>query len=145
MSVPQALGPGWNQARVRLRQIEPQFYELEPGGSLALELNADGWMLEVTPDGRLICQYGIDMDDIKSLLSTGTPEDLGTDELAKQAKYYLQPAVSKLRPKLVRAGFEEVTEMTEHYVAVLFQPAVNLDKPEDINETVRWCRQQFKD
>ena len=137
-------GPGWAQARARLCQMEPQFYELEPGGSLALELNADGWMLEVTPDGRLICQTGMDMDDIKSLLSTGTPEDLGTDELAKQAKYYLQPAVAKVRPKLIGAGFEEVTDMTDQYVAVLFQRAVDLEKPEDVTETIKWCKQQFK-
>jgi len=136
-------GQDWEQTRSRLCQIEPQFYELEPGGSLALELNADGWILEVTPDGRLICQTGMDMEDIKSLLSTGTPEDLGTDELAKQAKYYLQPAVSKLRPRLVGAGFEEVTEMTEHYVAVLFQRSVDLNKPEAVSEAIHWCKQQF--
>jgi hypothetical protein len=82
----------WEETRAKLMQSEPAFYELEPGGSLALPLSDEAWMLELTPDGRLICQTGMDMDDIQSLLSTGTPEDLGTDELAKQAKYYLQPA-----------------------------------------------------
>jgi len=136
-------GSDWERTRARLSQMEPRFYELEPGGSLALELDPDGWMLEVTPDGRLICQTGMDMEDIKSLLSTGTPEDLGTDELAKQAKYYLQPAVSKVRPRLVGAGFEEVTEMTDQYVAVLFQRAVDLNKPDEVQQTIRWCQQQF--
>jgi hypothetical protein len=85
----------------------------------------------------------MDMDDIKSLLSDGTPEDLGTDELAKQAKYYLQPAVFKVRKTLIGAGFEEVTQMTDEYVAVLFQRPVDFDRVEDVDQAVRWCREQF--
>jgi hypothetical protein len=134
--------PVWDQTRETLRRMEPAFYELEPGGALALPLGDDGWMLEVTPDGRMICQTGMDMDDIKSLLSDGTPEDLGTDELAKQAKYYLQPAVSKVRKAFLGAGFEESTEMTDEYVAVAFQRAVDFAKLDDLKEKIRWCRNQ---
>ncbi len=136
--------PGWERARVQLRKIEPEFYELEPGGALALQLGEEGWLLEVTPDGRLICQTGMEMDDIMSLLSDGTPEDLGTDELAKQAKYYLQPSVSKARPVLAGAGFEENTEMNDQYVAVTFQRPVDFNNLDEIQKTVRWCQQQFK-
>ena len=46
---------------------------------------------------QLFCQYGVAIEDVMSLLSDGTPEDLGTDEIAKQAKYFIQPAVSKFR------------------------------------------------
>ena len=144
MSDQQMLSPGWEQTRTRLCQSDPKFYELEPGGALALELGNDGWMLELTPDGRLICQMGMDMEDIMSLLSDGTPEDLGADELAKQAKYYLQPAVSKFRKMLIGAGFEETTEMTDEYVAVLFQRAVDFGNLDDVIKTVRWCQQQIK-
>lgn len=136
--------PSWETARRRLCQSEPELYELEPGGSLALSLGDDGWMLEVTPDGRLICQTGMDMDDIKSLLSDGTPEELGTDELAKQAKYYLQPEVAKFRQTLRGAGFEEVTEMTDQYVAVLFQRPVDFQQLDDVARAIRWCRERFK-
>jgi len=136
--------PGWEETRSRLRQSEPEFYELEPGGALVLPLANEGWMLEITPDGRMVCQLGVDMGDLKSLLSDGTPEDLGTDELAKQAKYYLQPAVSKFRAALLRAGFEETTEMTEEYVAVTFHRAVDFQKLSEITQAIRWCQQQFK-
>lgn len=135
--------PAWEDVRRRLCQADPEFYELEPGGALGLSLGDEGWMLEITPDGRLICQTGMDIEDIQSLLSDGTPEDLGTDELAKQAKYYLQPAAAKLRPALVRAGFTESTEMTEEYVAVMFERPVDFQNMEDVNRTIRWCRQQF--
>ena len=135
--------PAWNDARSKLRQSEPAFEELEPGGALALALNDDGWILEITPGGRLICQAGMDIEDIQSLLSDGTPEDLGTDELAKQAKYYLQPMVAKFRKPLRDAGFEEQTEMTEQYVAITFQQAVDFLKVDEVLKSVRWCKQQF--
>jgi hypothetical protein len=127
-----------------LMQSEPAFYELEPGGSLALPLDDEVWMLEVTPDGRVICQTGMDMDDIQSLLSTGTPEDLGTDELAKQAKYYLQPAVTKYRKMLIGAGFEENTEMNDQYVAATFQRTMDFRKLDEVQQAVKWCRERIK-
>lgn len=142
MSDPQALSPTWERTRANLRRVEPALHELEPGGALVLELGDDGWLLEITPDGRLICQAGMDMDDIKSLLSDGTAEDLGSDELAKQVKYYLQPIVSKVRKTFLGAGFEEQTEMTDDYVAVTFQRPVDFAKPDDIAQVIRWCRAQ---
>lgn len=141
-----SLAPGrpWEETRTELSRSEPALYELEPGGALAMTLGTEGWMLEMTPDGRLICQIGMDMDDIQSLLSDGTAEDLGTDELAKQAKYYLQPTVSKFRPVLTAAGFEETTEMTGEYVAVLFQRPIDFRDLDDVKRRIRWCREQFQ-
>jgi hypothetical protein len=138
-----APAPAWHEAREQLRRSEPAFDELEPGGALTLALNDDGWILEITPDGRLVCQAGMDIEDIQSLLSDGTPEDLGTDELAKQAKYYLQPMVARFRKPLREAGFDEQTEMTEQYVAVTFQRAVDFKKLDEVAKAIRWCRQQF--
>ena len=135
--------PAWEDIRSRLCQADPEFYELEPGGALGLSLGDEGWMLEVTPDGRLICQTGMDIEDVQSLLSDGTPEDLGTDELAKQAKYYLQPAAAKFRPALVRAGFTESTEMTEEYVAVMFERPADFGNMDEVARTIRWRREQF--
>ena len=134
----------WEETRSKLMQSEPAFYELEPGGSLALSLGDEAWMLEVTPDGRVICQTGIDMEDIQNLLSTGTPEDLGTDELAKQAKYYLQPAVTKYRKMLIEAGFEENTEMNDQYVAATFQRVMDFAKLDEVQQVVQLCRERIK-
>lgn len=134
----------WEETRSKLMQSEPAFYELEPGGSLALSLGDEAWMLEVTPDGRVICQTGMDMEDIQNLLSTGTPEDLGTDELAKQAKYYLQPAVTKYRKMLIGAGFEENTEMNDQYVAATFQRVVDFARLDEVQQAVKWCRERIK-
>ncbi len=50
MSDAQTTIPSWDNTRSRLCQAEPGFYELEPGGALAMPLGEEGWMLELTPD-----------------------------------------------------------------------------------------------
>jgi len=133
----------WQEVRSTLRKTFPQLYELAPGGPLALDLGGDGWLLELQPEGKLLCQYGVAMDDVMSLMSDGTPEDLGTDEVAKQAKYFIQPAVSKLRPLLLQSGFSEQTEMNEKYVAVTFERAVDLENLSKVEDLMRWCCRQI--
>jgi hypothetical protein len=134
----------WEQVRTRLVQAEPALYELEPGGALALDLNAEGWILELSPDGQLICQTGMDLEDLKSLLSEGTCEDLPTDELAKQAKTLMNRTVAKYRPLLLQSGFAERTDINEHFVAVQFSRPVDFQKPEALFDLLRWCRQQLR-
>jgi hypothetical protein len=138
-----ALDTDWAAVRARLRERLPSLYELEPGGPLMMDLGEEGWLLEVTPDRRLLCQMGMDLEDIKSLMSDGTPEDLGTDEVAKQVKYYIQPAVAKFRQTLRGAGFEETTEMNDDYVAAIFHKDVDFTKPEELEQAIQWCRKQF--
>ena len=133
----------WTQLRPALMQSFPQLYELEPGGPLAMDLGSDGWLLEVKPEGAVLCQYGVAMDDVMSLLSEGTPEDLGTDEVAKQAKYFIQPAVSKFRPLLLQSGFTEETEMNEEFVAATFARSVDFQNPSKVQDLIRWCCRQI--
>lgn len=133
----------WTEAKALLSHTFPQFYELEPGGPLVLDLGEDGWLLEVRPDGRILCQYGIAMEDVMSLMSDGTPEDLGTDEVAKQAKYFIQPAVSKFRPLLLQSGFTEETEMNDAFVAVTFARPADLEQLPKLVDLIRWCRRSI--
>ena len=135
--------PQWGEARTTLSKAFPQLYELEPDGPLALDLGTDGWLLEIKPEGKLLCQYGIAMDDVMSLMSEGTPEDLGTDEVAKQAKYFIQPAVSKYRPLLLQSGFSEQTEMNEEYVAVTFEREVDFEDLSKVQDLMHWCCRQI--
>lgn len=133
----------WTQLRADLRQSFPQFYELEPDGPLVMDLGGDGWLLEVRPDGTILCQYGVAMDEVMALMSEGTPEDLGTDEVAKQAKYFLQPAVAKYRALLLQSGFVEQTEMTDEFVAVTFARGVDLQNRATLENLLRWCCKQI--
>lgn len=108
-----------------------------------MDLGTDGWLLEIRPQGTLLCQYGVAMDDVMALMSDGTPEDLGTDEVAKQAKYFLQPAVSKYRAILLQSGFVEETEMTDEFVAVTFARPINVADPAKVQDLLRWCCRQI--
>jgi hypothetical protein len=135
--------PSWAEVRSTLSKAFPELYELAPGGPLALDLDNDGWLLEIKPEGKLLCQYGVAMDDVMSLMSDGTPEDLGTDEVAKQAKFFIQPAVSKFRALLLQSGFSEETEMNEEYVAVTFERAVDFRNLPKVEDLMRWCCRQI--
>jgi hypothetical protein len=131
--------PAWTSLRALLVPTFPQLQELEAGGGLTMDLGPDGWQLELTPDGLLLCQYGMALEDVMTLLSDGTPEDLGTDEIAKQAKYYIQPAVSKYRTILLKSGFSEQTEMNDDYVAARFERNIDLTNPTAVQDLMRWC------
>lgn len=133
----------WVQLRTDLTRSFPQFYELEPNGPLIMDLGDDGWLLEVRPDGKVLCQYGVALDEVIALMSEGTPEDLGTDEVAKQAKYFLQPAVSKYRALLLQSGFVEETEMTDEFVAITFARESDLQNRAKLEDLLRWCCRQI--
>ena len=139
----QQASQAWIQLCSKLKRSFPQFYELEPDGPLAMDLGDDGWLLEVRPDGKVLCQYGVAMDEVMALMSEGTPEDLGTDEVAKQAKYFLQPAVSKYRPLLLQSGFVEETEMTDEFVAITFARSADLQNHAKLEDLLRWCCRQI--
>lgn len=129
----------WAALKASLVPVFPRLEELEPGGAMAMDLGHEGWLLELTPDGKLLCQYGMALDDVMTLLSDGTPEDLGTDEIAKQAKYYIQPAVAKYRAILLQSGFSEQTEMNDDYVAARFERNVDLANSMAVQDLMRWC------
>jgi len=131
--------PVWTTLKSSLAPTFPQLQELEAGGALTMDLGSDGWMLELTPDGRLLCQYGMALDDVMTLLSDGTPEDLGMDEIAKQAKYYIQPEVSKYRAILLKSGFSEQTQITDDYVAAFFERNIDSTNPIAVQDLMRWC------
>ncbi|MFO0699445.1 MAG: hypothetical protein U0236_09465 [Nitrospira sp.] len=135
--------PTWRKLRADLIQSFPQFYELEPNGPLLMDLGSDGWLLEVKPEGKVLCQYGVALDEVMALMSDGTPEDLGTDEVAKQAKYFLQPAVSRYRALLLQSGFVEETEITDEFVAVTFARDADLHNRSKLEDLLRWCREHI--
>jgi hypothetical protein len=63
--------------------------------------------------------------------------------VAKQAKFFIQPAVAKFRPLLLQSGFSEQTEMTEEYVAVTFEREVDLGNLSKVQDLMRWCCRQI--
>ena len=140
MNVAADLRNEWESIRTEVIRAYPDFYELEPGGAIAMDLGESGWMLELQPVARLLCQVGVDMEELRALLSGSTAEDLSTDELQRVAKDHLRPSVRRYKSKLVEAGFEEGTEVEETFMAITFEREIAFDDPAEINETIKWCR-----
>jgi hypothetical protein len=136
--------PEWQIAQNHLKKSVPGFVQYEPGGALTLELDDEDWQLEVTPQGKLICQAGYALDDMQSLLSDGTAEDLGSDELAKQAKFYIQQVVARYRDRLKQDGFTERTEMNDEYVAVFFERHIDLKNLSKLDQLIVQYQKQFR-
>jgi len=126
----------WQHVQDHLKKATPSFVQYQPGGALTLELDDQDWQLEITPAGFLVCQAGYALEDVQSLLSDGTAEDLGSDELAKQAKFYIQQVVSKYRDFLIKDGFRERTEMNDEYVAVFFERPVDFDNLSELEQLI---------
>lgn len=133
----------WQRVQEHLKNINAGFVQYEPGGALTLELENEDWQLEVTPAGFLICQAGYALEDVQSLLSDGTAEDLGSDELAKQAKFYIQQVVSKYRGSLKKDGFTERVEMNEEYVAAFFERTIDLDNLPELEQLISRYQRHF--
>ena len=133
----------WSHVQTYLTDKIPAFISTDSTGTLTLQFDDEDWSLELTHQGVLVCQAGYDLDDMKSILSDGTAEDLGSDELAKQAKFYLQQTVSKHRNRLKQEGFEERIEMNDEFVAVLFEKTVNLQKLPELEQSIQRYRRQF--
>ncbi len=133
----------WPQARTYLVNEIHGWLDSHSTEALTLPLPDEDWLLEITPEGKLVCMAGYDLEDMKSMLSDGTPEDLGTDELAKQAKFYLQQTVSKHRPKLIRQGFTERIEMNDSYVAAHYERPVDFEKLSDLHLQIKTCLTWF--
>ena len=127
----------WEDTLAFLVKTFPQSEVSDSSESLTIELPNEEWVLEIMSNGTLALQSGYDLEDMKSILSAGTAEDLGSDELAKQAKFYLQQTVSKYRNRLKQEGFEERVEMTDEYVAMMYERQINMSQLHELEKTVR--------
>ncbi len=133
----------WNATRSLLLRAVPELFELEPGGALAMPVGNEGWLLEITPTRRLVCQMGLAMEDVQAMLSDGTCMDLGTDELARQARAFIQRSATQHRQALLAAGFEEESQMNEDYVAISFSRTLDLQDTSAVLDAIRECRERF--
>ncbi|MCA9472138.1 MAG: hypothetical protein MRJ96_15135 [Nitrospirales bacterium] len=143
MSQPSLHPPSWQHVRTYLLEHVSGWLPGSVDESLTMQLDDEDWLLEITPDGKLVCQAGYMLEDMQSILSDGTAEDLGSDELAKQAKFYLQQTVSKYRKRLQVAGFSERTEMNDEYVAMMFERPVDFEDLSSLEITIQQYRSQF--
>ncbi len=144
MSDTLSMSPHWSTTRAALLTKISGWFDSQDNEPLTLSLPDEDWLLEVTPDGRLVCVAGYDLEDMKSMLSDGTAEDLGSDELAKQVKFFLQQTTSKYRRKLVAEGFSERIEMNDDFVASNFEQEIDLRSVSEVCAKIQSCQTWFR-
>ena len=123
-----------------LTQSKIAFEENDPEEKILLiEPHDTDYLLEICADGRLLCQFGIDLQELRDMISGGTTEDLSEDELQRSAREHLRPIVTRYRGKLIGAGFEEEVEANDEHYAITFKKILDLNRPEQLVETLKWC------
>ena len=112
----------------RLKEIGYRFeYTRQPeGDSLLYSVEKAECLVEVWADGRLSCQFGMDMEELRTLLAGSSNEDIAEDELQRVARDQLRPLFQKYRRPLLSQGFEEGVDTSEQHYAVSFVKSLNL-------------------
>ncbi|MBI3597433.1 MAG: hypothetical protein HY203_09800 [Nitrospirae bacterium] len=113
--------------------------EGEHGGSLLLNLPEADCLVELFGDGRLACQFGVDMEEMRNLLTGDQTEDMADDELVRVARYHLKAVVDRYRAALLREGLEETAEATPDHYAIVFQTVLDLSSPQQVAHKVARC------
>ncbi|HSG06402.1 MAG TPA: hypothetical protein VLB09_08390 [Nitrospiria bacterium] len=98
--------------------------------SLILARPSDDGMVELFADGRFAVQFGVDMEEMRNLLTGEQTEDMGDDELVRVARYHLKDQVDRFKPVLLKMGFVQGEDATEDYYAVTFETRLDFSDPD---------------
>lgn len=134
----QSAATDFDQVKALLHQSGVAFTE-ESTGRLGIETGPADYLIELDPEQGLMCLFGVDMSELRLLVSGASNEDLGEDELQRVAREHLRPVCRLYQPIFAKAGFtEEVITDPDSYV-VGFVKSINGLDPKTIVNWVRWC------
>ena len=139
-------------ARERLEAIQQQLkkvglsFELvkqEEEESLLFSIEKADCVVELWGNGRLTCQFGVDMEELRTLLAGSATEDIAEDELQRVARDHLRPICQRYRSMLIAQRFEETVETTEQYYAISFLKSVDLQNSSGVMTQLQDCLRLF--
>ena len=131
------------QEQLREAGLSFERIEQEGGVSLLHSVEKEDCIVELWTNGRLSVQFGMDMDELRTLLAGSTTEDIAEDELQRVARDHLRPSVQRYRSKLIALDFREGIEVTEEYYAMSFQKTLVFAGPSDAISQIKNCLQLF--
>ncbi|MEK6684409.1 MAG: hypothetical protein AABY46_07100 [Nitrospirota bacterium] len=111
----------------------------DSGGSLLLVLPEMDCLVELFSDGRFACQFGVDMEEMRNLLTGDQTEDMADDELVRVARYHLKSIVDRYRAALLKEGLDEGIEATPDHYAITFETRLDLSAPEQVTHKAARC------
>lgn len=124
--------------KTQLRQAGVSFSE-DSDGRLVIDGGPDDYLVEVDPHGDVWCLFGVDMSELRLLVSGSSNEDLGEDELQRVAREQLRPVHRRYQPLFAGAGFkEEVVVDADSYAIAFVKPTAGLSQADRV-DLVRWC------
>ena len=94
--------------------------------SLILARPTDDCLVELFSDGRFAVQFGVDMEEMRSLLTGDQTEDMADDELVRVARFHLKTQLDRFRPAMLAQGLVEGEDATEDYYAVTLETTLDL-------------------
>lgn len=106
--------------------------EKEEDRSLILARPTDDCLVELFADGRFAVQFGVDMEEMRNLLTGDQTEDMGDDELVRVARYHLKNQLDRFRPVLQAQGLVQGEDATEDYYAVTLETKLDLSDPSSV-------------
>jgi len=128
--------PGRLEALLRQAGIP---YSEEASGRLTITDGPEDFLIEVHPADGVWCLFGIDMGELRLLVSGSGNEDLGEDELQRVAREHLRPLYRRYQPVFARAGFQEEVVVDADSYAIAFVKSTAGSSPAEMVEVVRWC------
>ncbi len=137
--MPNPCGTTIDEMKVLLHRAGVGFSEDRSGG-LMIDGGPDDYLIEVDPVRGLRCLFGVDMEELRLLVSGSSNEDLGEDELQRVAREHLRPLFRRYQPIFASAGFEERVEVDPESYAIAFAKSIDGVSSTDVVEWVQWCR-----
>lgn len=96
-------------------------------------------LVEVDLAGRVLCQFGIDFDELRDLIAGTATEDLSDDELQRAARYHLQTVTRRYQAPFLASGFTEEYDVTADHAVISFTHPVDDTKPDAVVAVVSRC------
>ena len=111
----------------------------EPKGGITLPIGDDNCLVEIHPDRSLVCLFGLDLDEIRGMISGGATEDLSSDELQRVAKDSLRQTIGFRGRILRQKGFQEEVQATEEYFVMCYRKVLTDEGVQGNLGSIREC------
>ena len=111
----------------------------EPKGGINLPIEDEECLVEIHPDRSLVCLFGLDLDELRGMISGDATEDLSSDELQRVAKDSLRQTIGFRGRVLRQKGFQEEVQTTEGFYVMCYRKILIDEEVQNNVGSIREC------
>jgi len=111
----------------------------EPKGGINLPIEDDECLVEIHPDRSLVCLFGLDLDELRGMISGDATEDLSSDELQRVAKDSLRQTIGFRGRVFRQQGFQEEVQATEGFFVMCYRKILTDEGVQNNLGSIREC------